>query len=421
MHTDGYWDHITNEVSVEGYHDSGKIEQPLISVEALPESGAMLDFKAFALEYPTKILTLLDRLRPEFKELFIEYYMLGKSQNFLGNVHGQIQTRIWQNLRVIEQAVGALIVLGPEPAIETLRPALEKTGLENTEYGSLAEMIHEYDQTRSYAKVAKIHHAPIPAIRKIFRPAIDKLLAAKDMKTIVVGAFLRNLTHQASLTKDGFSKSYRARMSRIATRRFTAPEPENSALVSNGLVEVLGDMPWGMLEMSPEYKVNKVFATIRKSKKYVFKDKPGQVFAPVDDKGDLKLGYFFARGKNPYLTCALTRLRGICEVVCHYDDQGKFMNEITVPDLEVQALIAANSTHRSTQVKRGDFVEVMTGDISHYCGEVTAASRQGVVVEINFPSGRKFIVHASPESVKKLDVPKEKRAFWGVIQDAEIL
>ena len=176
-------------------------------------------------------------------------------------------------------------------------------------------------------------------------------------------------------------------------------------------------MPWKMFEISPEYKVDRVFAAIRKAKNQVFHEKAGQVFAPVNAEGELKLGYFFARGNNRFLTAAMTRLRGVCEVSSLYDDQGKFKKEVTIPHMEVQAMIDARSTQRSTRVKVGEFVEVLTGDASRYCGTVRTITKISIHVEINFPSGRKFLIHAQPSSVKSFgDVPKEQRGFWGLIR-----
>ena len=52
MHTDNYFDHISNSASVAGYHETGEIEQPLISAETMPESGALIDFKSYQADAP---------------------------------------------------------------------------------------------------------------------------------------------------------------------------------------------------------------------------------------------------------------------------------------------------------------------------------------------------------------------------------
>src|SRR5258708_17109170 len=104
-----YMTHISDAASFEAFqrHETA----PLLSAETLPESSSLIDFKAFAQEYPERLLPLLEKLRPEFQELFAEYWLIGKSQAFIGRVHGFIQTRTWQNLRIIEQAISSMIIL----------------------------------------------------------------------------------------------------------------------------------------------------------------------------------------------------------------------------------------------------------------------------------------------------------------------
>src|ERR1700676_268648 len=175
-----YMDHVANAASFEAF--CRQETDPLLSAETLPESSSLINFKAFAQEYPEKLLPLIARLRPEFQELFIEYWILGKSQSFIAKCHGFIQTRTWQNLRIIEQTIGSMIILGTEPNWGVLYPILQKAGWENTESGSLTSLVLEYAKTQSYALVAKKANMPVPSIRKIFRPAIAALLADKNVK-----------------------------------------------------------------------------------------------------------------------------------------------------------------------------------------------------------------------------------------------
>lgn len=429
--TDQYWEHITNDTSVFNFRRAEKEEtmpldsaRPLISVEALPESGTMLDFKAFAREYPHKLFRLLDRLRPEFKELFIEYYILGKSQYFLGPVHGQIQTRVWQNLRIIEQAIGAMIVLGTDPTPAVLRPILHRAGLEDTTYGPLSEMIYRYAQLQSYVKVAKTYRCPAPVIRKIFRPAIQTLLSLNDLKATAVGAYLHNLTHQASLTKSGFSKSYLRRLKKVRNVRIEAP-PTESALVSWGDIAKLGSTPWTMLEASPDYKASEILQSIRQSR-FVFRG-IGQIFMPINENGDLQFGYFFARGigakqgntRNAVVT-ALSRVRGVSEIAERYDNQGAFVENVEIPHTEIQKMISDYELQITPLPEVGDFVEVLTGSASRYCGSVVSSAPKRVVVRVDFPSGRQFTINADPSSIKILpSTPEKERNFWGIVQDAE--
>src|ERR1035437_1399661 len=132
-----------------------------ISAETSPEISSLIDFKAFAHDYPEKLFLLLKQLRPEFQEFFVEYYLLEKSQSFIGKTHGCIQTRIWQNLRLIEQAIGSMILLGTDPGYDMLNPIIINAGLEYTPYGSLTTMIMHYAASRSYTIVAKRFNAPV--------------------------------------------------------------------------------------------------------------------------------------------------------------------------------------------------------------------------------------------------------------------
>ena len=82
-----YMTHISDAASFEAFtrHEAN----PLLSAETLPESGSLIDFRAFAQEYPDRLFPLLRRLRPEFVEIFAEFWLLGKSQSFIGHCHGR--------------------------------------------------------------------------------------------------------------------------------------------------------------------------------------------------------------------------------------------------------------------------------------------------------------------------------------------
>ena len=407
-----YWSHITDAASIQAYRHDERASST-ISAEALPENSSLIDFKSFAREYPDKLFPLLAKLRTEFQELFIEYYMLEKSQSFLAKAHGQIQTRIWQNLRIIEQALGALIVLGTEPKHGTLRPILEKAGWDNTMYGSLTELIVLYAKTQNYAVVAKSVAAPVPAIRKIFRPAIDTLVASKNIKEVAVGYYLRNLTHQASLTGGGLSKRCIARTRRVKTLRFDAPPSDTSPVISFGPIAMLRDTPWSMFEISSENRMTQIFPVLREQGKRLFGKKAAQIFAPTDADGELEFGYILARSYSPTLTRGLCRVRGISEMAARYTDEGNFISAVTITDAEVQKLIGARTSQVVADVKVGDFVQILTGGAANYCGSITRINNTSMTVEVNFPSGRRFIVTADATSVKAIPAPRSGRQFWG--------
>ena len=406
-----YWTHVADAASIQAFRRDET--DPLLSAESLPENSSLIDFKAFAKEKPERLFQLLSNLRPEFQELFAEYYILEKSQSFLAKVHGQIQTRIWQNLRIIEQAIGSLIVLGEDPSENCFRPIFEKEGLEKTHFGSLASMVALYSHTQDYPLVAKTVSAPVPAIRKIFRPAIEKLLASRNLKSAALGAFLKNLTHQASLTGSGLSKRCYARIHRMKTVHFDAPSPNTSPLISYGAVSALHDTPWFMFEISSDHRMEKILPLIHKYGKRIFGPRAAQIFAPVDEDGELELGYILARSVNASAVRSLLRIRGISEMAGKYDGFGELTASVLVPDADIQKMIKSHAVEASPLAKTGDFVEVLSGDVARYCGTAIKVTRNSVTVKVEFPSGRGFLVDAVPDAVKVLKGPAAKQTFWG--------
>lgn len=411
---ESYWDHVTNAASQASF-DPRKQEEVelLLSSETLPENSSFLSFSTFAKEYPDRFFHLLSGLRPEFQELCIEYYLLHKSQSFIGKVHGFIQTRTWQALRIIEQTMGSAIILGTHPTAETIRPILQSVNMETTVYGSLTDMIQTYTKSQSYAVVAKKFHVPVPAIRKIFRPAIAQLLAAKDIKAISVGAYLRSITHWASLTKVGLSKSCLARLHRVCNLKFTAPPIDITPLISFGPVANLGTTPWMMLEISSAHRMAQLQPLIQTQAKRLFGKKAAQIFAPTNAEGELSFGYIFARCATPNLVRSLTHIRGISEMATACDGDGEFLHAITVPNVDVQKMIAEHPTTGKIIFHRGAFVEILTGPAAGYCGEVVDIRGEHIIVQVNLLTERQFRITADPTALKLLIIPKTKHCFWG--------
>ena len=411
-----YWSHITDAASVAAFQ---REEDPdaLISAESVAENSSLLDFKSFAREYPEKLFPLLAKLRIEFQEIFIEYYLLEKSQYFIGPTHGFIQTRAWQTLRIIEQAIGSMIVLGTNPGADILRPILVKAGVETTQYGSLTDMILLYASTQSYAAVAKQFGSPVPAVRKIFRPVIAQLLESKTLKEAAVGSYLRSLTHQASLTGAGLSKRCRARLSRVKKFKFVAPPSNESPLLNFGTISSLHSQPWNMFEISSEHRMSQIYPMLQSNGKKLFGKKSAQIFAPVDANGELELGYILARTNPPALVRSLTRIRGISEMSGIYSDEGALIEAITVPHEDIQKIIDKHNMPARSRIGVNQFVEILTGDAARYCGTVTKVDGEDLIVEVVFPSGRKFVVTAHSSAVKRLQYATESatRTFWGAV------
>lgn len=411
---ESYWSHVSDAASMEAYkRNDVESDTPLLSAETLVENTNLLSIGAFVRDFPEKVFPLIYRLRPEFQELFVEYYVLGKGQAFLSSIHGQNQPHICVALQIIEKAIGALIILGQEPDAEIIRPALVRNNLEDTEYGSLTSMIVTYASTQSYSAVAKTVNAPVSAIRKIFRPAIEKLLKAKDIKSISVGSYLHSFTHEASLKGSGLSKNCTSRAKKIH-KHFIAPPAQESPLMNFGNIALLKDTPWCMFEIDSDHLIDHVLPALYESGTRIFTKKAGQIFAPLTKAGQLQYGYIFARSASLHTTRALSKTKGLTEASATYDDEGLLKRVITVPHSDVQSLIEQQQLPAPEVVKIGDFVQIKTGEASKYCGIVTEIRKSGdAKIKIYFKSGRRFTVIADATAMKVLKVPAERRAFWG--------
>jgi transcription antitermination factor NusG len=424
-----YWDHVNAAASLAIYRELERADnnetffkrlsrEHSVSFESGELPRALIDFKSFARDYPEKLFALLDKIRSDMAETFIEYYVVDKSQSFLAHYRGQIQARTFEVLRLVEHAVGSQIILGSQPTQIRLRPILVRAGLEKTPYGSLASMIYWYARCKDYARVARACGAPNPAIRPIFRTAITQLLASKDIEQAAVGAYLRSLTYHASLSKAGLGKAHKKRLLRIKNVQFAAPamHVEDNTFISIGNANALGDSPWYMLELhdhfdlAVEKTMEQFLPVIRKHAERYFKKVSAQIFAPLDKNGNLALGYIFARCSREAMARMLLRIRGVSEAAATYTENGDVIDFITVPNADVQKLIKKYAKP-SREPKVGDFVKILSGEAKDYCGTITKTG----VATVRFLTDRVFTVRLAPGSAKVLRVPKSKRAFWGQV------
>ena len=410
-----------DRASLDAYRREEETPLEETSLEAIQNSESAIDFRTFLEDYPERLLSLLDQLRPEFVELFMETYALGKDQYFLGDTHGFVQTRTWQALRIIEKAIGALLVLGPEPSASDMQGVLVAANLDQTAFGSLAELIACYAATHDYVAVAEYVGAPAPAIRKIFRPAIKVLSASHNLRVAAIGAYLHSLTHQTSLKQPGLSKRALKRLKRVGTHRFVAPALDESPLLNFGNVEKLEDTSWCMFEASWEGEHNWLplrTAVLRQAKK-IFGKKPAQVFMPADVEGKLLYGYVFARGLGSVR--GLLRVQGISSISTQYHETDDSSNvevpdarAVQIPNADLQKMIAQYKRPKVERIRKNDFVRILTGEASRYCGTVVSVKKNTAIVRVSFPTLRRFIVRADISSLKKLEAKLEEQNFWGV-------
>lgn len=160
--------------------------------------------------------------------------------------------------------------------------------------------------------------------------------------------------------------------------------------------------------------MTQIFPLLQQQGSRLFKKKAAQIFAPLDANGELEFGYILARSTSPTLTRSLTRVRGISEIAGNYSSEGEFINAITVPNADIQKLISNRAVQKNSNSKVGDFVEIQTGVAARYHGTITASLGEHRTVEINFPSGRQFIVSTDSTALRVFpNVPQSKRCFWG--------
>jgi hypothetical protein len=172
-----------------------------------------------------------------------------------------------------------------------------------------------------------------------------------------------------------------------------------------------------MMEISSDHRMAQITPTLRAQGQRIFGKKPAQIFAPVNDEGGLVFGYLFARSTSLSLVRKLARIRGVGEMATVCDDEGMFKHAVQVPHSDVLEMIKAHTPPAHAGIRAGDFVEILTGESSKYCGTVADVTATGkVCVEVVFPTGRSFIVSADTTSVKKLPkTPVARRAFWGIL------
>jgi hypothetical protein len=159
-----------------------------------------------------------------------------------------------------------------------------------------------------------------------------------------------------------------------------------------------------------------IMPTLREQGKKIFGKKPAQIFAPLNADGELIYGYLFARSVTTSLTRKLTRIRGIGEMSTVVDDDGNFLHAVEVPHCDVLQMMGGHNPPTVVQGRVGNYVEILTGPAARYCGTITKVDGDGLIVQVNFPTGRCFLVRADVTSVKPLPLtPAPKRTFWGLL------
>jgi transcription elongation factor len=99
-------------------------------------------------------------------------------------------------------------------------------------------------------------------------------------------------------------------------------------------------------------------------------------------------------------------------MVSLYDGDGIATGVVTVPAVDILPLIAAHSAQNvRANVRVGDRVEILSGEAKGYTGVL----KQGGVVHVDFPSGRRFLVTAEAGSLRRIGGKATRNDFWGML------
>lgn len=175
-----------------------------ISLET--QGGVEEDIVTYIQENFENFIKLVRYLSLEDQEILLGYYLLGKSQNMLGQIHKMTQTTMSFRLRRAVKCLGTFIMLGvPDEA--TLYRVFVKTNVEDILPGhSLSEMVWLYSECRSFAQVADALEAKRPDIRRSMSNAHKALMALEqDTEAQAIGAYIHALIDKASASGQGLS------------------------------------------------------------------------------------------------------------------------------------------------------------------------------------------------------------------------
>lgn len=164
------------------------------------------DILTFVQENFPEFLKFLRYLKKEDQELLLSYYLLSKTQNTLAIIHKSTQTVCSFRIRMAVKTLACFIMMGT-PTTENMHEILEGASLENS-LGSvpLSEIIDLYAKTRSFQRIAEVHHLHRPDIRRAMSRASKALMESKVAQEHALGAYIHSLIDKANPSGVGYSK-----------------------------------------------------------------------------------------------------------------------------------------------------------------------------------------------------------------------
>jgi len=177
-----------------------------ISLETQGDLTAEEDVLTFITENFPEFLRFLRYLKKEDQELLLSYYLLSKTQNTLAIIHKSTQTVCSFRIRMAVKTLACFIMMG-EPTTDRMHDILERTGLaKRLERIDLSEVIDLYAKTRSFQRIAEVHHLHRPDIRRAMSRASKALMESEIAQEHALGAYIHSLIDKANPSGVGYSK-----------------------------------------------------------------------------------------------------------------------------------------------------------------------------------------------------------------------
>lgn len=188
-------------------------------------------------------------------------------------------------------------------------------------------------------------------------------------------------------------------------------------IIYKGNIDKLANLPWRVLIRAQHTKDTSVGADyvtsqIMRALGRHMRKHPDcmEVFVPDEAQ------YLFVRSDSTAALERLTRVRGIVGFVQQgmFQDQKSFSSAITVPDEQVQPMIAlARQAHELRTVPaQGDFVRIREGRAAKYCGTITRVNKGMATVRVEMQS-RDLTVQTPTANLEDLtDVPEFQQMFY---------
>jgi hypothetical protein len=188
---------LTEEEQLHGMSCIGLETQPELSED---------DILTYVLDHFSEFLRMLRHLKKEDQELLLSYYLLSKTQNTLAIIHKSTQTVCSFRIRMAVKTLACFIMMG-EPTVERMHEILTRAGLEGSlDKINLSEIIDLYAKTRSFQRIAEVHHLHRPDIRRAMSRASKQLMESKDAQEHALGAYIHSLIDKANPSGVGYSK-----------------------------------------------------------------------------------------------------------------------------------------------------------------------------------------------------------------------